>query len=112
MTKVVVRVGYNAPELGVVISERPKTLLVAPLYGMSLRDRIADAPNRTTGERWNRDSCVLLDPSIPSDMAKIVIAEGLIREHQVLNGQIRQMQEEYRTAYKARVAEVFGQGVA
>src|SRR5438445_10516565 len=80
MRNVVVRFGYNAPEIAVLVSAGPKTYTVLPLYGISLERALEDAPNRKHGERWGKDSrTILLDPA--QDVATLEVVKAIIRKH-------------------------------
>ena len=77
MRNVVVKFGYNAPEIAVLVSEGPKTYTVLPLYGISLERALEDAPNRKHGERWGKDSrIILLDPA--QDVATLEVGAELV----------------------------------
>ena len=106
MRNVVVRFGYNAPEIAVLVSEGPKTYTVLPLYGISLERALEDAPNRKHGERWGKDSrIILLDPE--QDVATLEVVKMMIRKHRSAREQIAQIEKLARNEYLADVKLLF-----
>ena len=106
MRNVVVRFGYNAPEIAVLVSEGPKTYTVLPLYGISLERALEDAPNRKHGERWGKDSrIILLDPE--QDVATLEVVKTMIRKHRSAREQVAQIEKLARNEYLADVKVLF-----
>ena len=106
MRNVVVRFGYNAPEIAVLVSEGPKTYTVLPLYGISLERALEDAPNRKHGERWGKDSrTILLDPA--QDVATLEVVKTMIRKHRSAREQVAQIERLARNEYLADVKLLF-----
>ena len=106
MRNVVVRFGYNAPEIAVLVSAGPKTYTVLPLYGISLERALEDAPNRKHGERWGKDSrTILLDPA--QDVATLEVVKTMIRKHRSAREQVAQIERLARNEYLADVKVLF-----
>jgi len=106
MRNVVVKFGYNAPEIAVLVSEGPKTYTVLPLYGISLERALEDAPNRKHGERWGKDSrIILLDPE--QDVATLEVVKTMIRKHRSAREQVAQIEKLARNEYLADVKVLF-----
>lgn len=106
MAKILVRLGYNAPEIGVAISEGPKTFTVLPLYGLTLEQAIADAPNRRYGERWNKGPRLhVLDSE--KDAFTIEQVKALIRAEREVRNEVARIEREFRQVYEARVRTIF-----
>ena len=106
MRNVVVRFGYNSPEIAVLVSEGPKTYTVLPLYGISLERALEDAPNRKHGERWSKDSrIILLDPA--QDVATLEVVKTMIRKHREVRERVVDIEKRARNEYLADVKVLF-----
>ncbi len=106
VARVLVRLGYNALELGVVISEGPKTFTVLPLYGLTLEQAIEDAPNRKYGERWAKGPRLhVLDTE--KDAFTIEQVKALIRAGRETRNEADRIEREFRQMYETRIKTIF-----